>query len=131
MGARYYQPELGRWTQPDPSGQDANAYAYVGANPVNFVDPSGLNPFGDLFDAIGIAKALEDLFDSDRSARDLLDDLAGTAIGVIIATACGFVAGATGVATLGVTAVLVGLGVCATLAVAGGELVGRLVGEGE
>jgi RHS repeat-associated protein len=42
MGARYYQPELGRWTQPDPSGQEASAYAYVGGNPVNFVDPSGL-----------------------------------------------------------------------------------------
>ncbi len=42
MGARYYQPELGRWTQPDPSGQEANAYLYVGGNPVNFVDPSGL-----------------------------------------------------------------------------------------
>ena len=24
MGARYYQPELGRWTQPDPSDQEAN-----------------------------------------------------------------------------------------------------------
>ncbi len=42
MGARYYQPELGRWTQPDPSGQEANAYLYAGGNPVNFVDPSGL-----------------------------------------------------------------------------------------
>jgi RHS repeat-associated protein len=42
MGARYYQPELGRWTQRDPSGADANAYAYVAGNPVNFVDPSGL-----------------------------------------------------------------------------------------
>jgi RHS repeat-associated protein len=42
MGARYYQPEFGRWTQPDPSGQDANVYAYVGGNPVNLVDPSGL-----------------------------------------------------------------------------------------
>ncbi len=53
MGARYYQPELGRWTQPDPSGQDANTYLYVGANPVNFIDPSGLGflgidcPFGE------------------------------------------------------------------------------------
>ncbi len=41
MGARYYQPELGRWTQQDPSGQEANAYLYTGGNPVNFVDPSG------------------------------------------------------------------------------------------
>lgn len=53
MGARYYQPELGRWTQPDPSGQEANAYLYVGGNPANFVDPSGLSflgidcPFGE------------------------------------------------------------------------------------
>ncbi len=44
MGARYYQPDLGRWTQRDPSGLDANAYAYVGGNPVNFVDPSGFAP---------------------------------------------------------------------------------------
>jgi RHS repeat-associated protein len=26
MGARYYQPELGRWTQPDLSGQEANVH---------------------------------------------------------------------------------------------------------
>ncbi len=44
MGARYYQPELGRWTQPDPSGLEANAYLYVGGNPVNLVDPSGTFP---------------------------------------------------------------------------------------
>ena len=50
MGARYYQPELGRWTQPDPSGLDANAYLYVGGNPPNFIDPTGLaTEFGDCF----------------------------------------------------------------------------------
>ena len=53
MGARYYQSELGRWTQPDPSGRDANAYAYVSGNPVNFVDPAGL--FGVNKDEIGAA----------------------------------------------------------------------------
>ncbi len=42
MGARYYQPELGRWTQRDPSGLEANAYLYVAGNPINFIDPSGL-----------------------------------------------------------------------------------------
>ncbi len=48
MGARYYQPELGRWSQQDPSGQEANAYA--GGKTVNFVDPSGLaTEFGDCF----------------------------------------------------------------------------------
>ncbi len=44
MGARYYQPELGRWTQQDPSGLEVNAYLYVGANPVNLKDPSGYAP---------------------------------------------------------------------------------------
>ncbi len=55
MGARYYQPELGRWTQPDPSGQEANAYLYVGGNPVNFVDPSGLAFFQDALTVAGAA----------------------------------------------------------------------------
>lgn len=42
FGARYYDPTLGRWTQQDPSGQDANPYAYAGCNPINSADPSGL-----------------------------------------------------------------------------------------
>jgi RHS repeat-associated protein len=42
FGTRYYDPSVGRWTQQDPSGQDANPYAYAGCNPVNSVDPSGL-----------------------------------------------------------------------------------------
>jgi len=42
FGARYYDPTLGRWTQQDPSGQDANPYSYVGGDPVNKADPSGL-----------------------------------------------------------------------------------------
>ena len=41
FGARYYDPKLGRWTQPDPSGQDANSYAYANSCPSNFVDPTG------------------------------------------------------------------------------------------
>jgi RHS repeat-associated protein len=43
FGARYYDPSLGRWTQQDPTGQDANPYAYVDGDPVNVVDPSGLH----------------------------------------------------------------------------------------
>ena len=40
FGARYYNGELGRFTQPDPSGKDL-PYAYAGCNPVNNTDPSG------------------------------------------------------------------------------------------
>jgi RHS repeat-associated protein len=47
FGARYYSPGIGRFSQPDPSWQEANRYAYVGCNPVNATDPSGLGPLCD------------------------------------------------------------------------------------
>ncbi|WP_305000340.1 RHS repeat-associated core domain-containing protein [Kitasatospora sp. SolWspMP-SS2h] len=42
LGARYYDPALGRFTQPDPSGRETNAYAYTAGDPVNHTDPNGL-----------------------------------------------------------------------------------------
>lgn len=44
--ARMYSAALGRFLQPDPIGYAGgmNQYAYVGGDPVNFVDPLGLEP---------------------------------------------------------------------------------------
>jgi RHS repeat-associated protein len=43
---RFYSPDIGRFLQPDPIGfwgDGSNLYRYVGNNPVNWSDPSGLD----------------------------------------------------------------------------------------
>lgn len=45
FGAREYDPQTGRWTGPDPirfAGGEAVLYSYVGGDPVNGTDPTGL-----------------------------------------------------------------------------------------
>lgn len=44
FGARYYDPQIGRWISPDPLGtlDGPNPYAYLHNNPLNYVDRFGL-----------------------------------------------------------------------------------------
>ncbi len=49
LNARYYDPEIGRFTAPDPIvflGQGLNRYTYALNNPINLSDPSGLSHSG-------------------------------------------------------------------------------------
>ena len=77
-GKRYYDPALGRWTQQDVIDQpadlrQANRYLYVGSNPVNYVDPTGMISIGDLLKRAAlpycIAKATRDTYRELRDAR--------------------------------------------------------------
>jgi RHS repeat-associated protein len=48
FGTREYDPETGRWTTKDPigfGGGDGNLYGYVLNDPVNWSDPTGLEPY--------------------------------------------------------------------------------------
>ncbi len=64
LGNRYYDPSIGRFLSPDPSGDGDNWYAYCDNEPLTRTDPTGLtpltapmggsfgNPGGDQFNAI-------------------------------------------------------------------------------
>ena len=53
-GLRYYDPEIGRYLTRDPIGygDGMNVYQYVGDNPINRVDPMGLEAKEDALQAV-------------------------------------------------------------------------------
>ena len=73
FGARDYDAEVGRWTSKDPirfRGGDTNLYAYVGGNPVEYIDPSGLKPVTS--DKCASLERLLEFDDQQSSARGVL-----------------------------------------------------------
>jgi hypothetical protein len=60
LGVRVYDPELGRFLQPDPLVADPadpqafNRYPYGRNNPLSWLDPSGLYPETGLYEEIGL-----------------------------------------------------------------------------
>ena len=94
FGARDYDPLAGRWTTKDPirfRGGTTNLYVYCGGNPVNFVDPVGLEPLSEAEASLGMPPGTWDIqveaggFVTDehvRAARSaLLNFLSNTATG--------------------------------------------------
>lgn len=59
FGARYYDPNLARWTQQDPVDQtgelsQANRYGYAAGDPVDRVDPTGGDILGDVISGASV-----------------------------------------------------------------------------
>jgi hypothetical protein len=82
---RYYDPSTGQFVNVDPMvNETGDAYAYVGDDPINAVDPMGLNPFSSGwhnfasgFDATrhGIAAATD--WASNKTNTAVCEDLPG------------------------------------------------------
>ncbi|MET9925768.1 MULTISPECIES: RHS repeat-associated core domain-containing protein [unclassified Streptomyces] len=103
FAARYYDPNIGRFTTPDPSGQEKNPYLYAEGDPVNRIDPTGLISFDGVADALGpigdVATGAVHLAQGDTQA--LWGDVAGVVAGGVAGALCGAAVAASAGPTLG------------------------------
>ncbi|MFD3514743.1 RHS repeat-associated core domain-containing protein [Streptomyces sp. NPDC058657] len=84
FGARYYDPQLGRFTQNDPSGQEKNPYLYAEGDPLNRIDPDGLLPkwVNGAADAVGKAMDVYDVATfASQLSKGQYKEAGGTAVG--------------------------------------------------
>jgi RHS repeat-associated protein len=72
MGARYYDPQTGRFLSQDPAGLGGglNLYAYTNSDPINFIDPEGQIAFVPILVGIGIGAGGDFLFQLIRNGGD-------------------------------------------------------------
>ncbi|MFI2726732.1 RHS repeat-associated core domain-containing protein [Streptomyces sp. NPDC018584] len=103
FSARYYDPNIGRFTQPDPSGQEKNPYLYAEGDPVNRIDPSGLAPWDSLGKVGDVIGAGAKVFQGDT--KGLVADVAGFFAGAAFGTACETVMLGGSIPTAGASAV--------------------------
>jgi len=97
FGVRDYDPSTGRWTAKDPigfQGGDANLYGYVGNDPVNLVDPSGLYSVEDFgYDVAIFSVAFGDgaSFGATKAIRQSWQDEFGVDMGATAVDYCSVV----------------------------------------
>ncbi|MFD9086680.1 RHS repeat-associated core domain-containing protein [Streptomyces prasinus] len=112
LQARYYDADIGRFTQPDPSGQEQNPYLYAEGDPVNRIDPNGTLSFGGVLEGLGKSS---DLLNTGYAAlqgdtRAAWASVAGWAVGTVAGLACGALTAGTGVGAAVAPAVCAGVG---------------------
>jgi RHS repeat-associated protein len=121
LKARHYDANIGRRTQPDPSGQEQNPYLYTEGDPVKRIDPTGLAFFdavGKAFDAYDIGSIAKNL--DEGNYKGALATGVGMAAGAA-ESACGAVAVAVSAPTAGMGGLTVGT-TCFGVGYGAGEL---------
>jgi RHS repeat-associated protein len=87
MGARYYNPQIGRFLSIDPKEADPsdlhslNRYAYANNNPYRYVDPDGYTPVDLAFFAVDAVRLGVAIY-SGGDVKGAAIDLAMSAVGV-------------------------------------------------
>jgi RHS repeat-associated protein len=128
LRARDYDPELGRFLQPDPlplgpSAPYVSPYAYAYNRPTYFIDPSGMFGLGDITDAVGDAAGA--VGDAAGDVAGAVGDAAG-AVGTFVVEhrhdIVDFAVGAGAALAIGACVASVACGVAAGAAIAGGAL---------
>lgn len=121
LGARYYDTSLGRFTQMDPSGQEANPYLYAAGDPINKADPSGLDAISTIVTIAEVVLAGGDVLEV-LSGGDLISFAAGIAVEALCMAAVSAPTGGIGLA--------VSFGFCTLLAEVISAAVEQAVNEG-
>jgi RHS repeat-associated protein len=126
FGARYYDPQLGRWHSVDPADQFASGYVGMGNNPMNGTDPDGtIFIVDDILIGMAVGAIIGGMMNIGKSDREFVK---GVAIGGAMGGLGGF-AGA--FAPLGVLpGMAYGAGTGAVLGAANAALSGGNIGRG-
>jgi hypothetical protein len=85
-GARYYDPQLGRWHVPDPEDQFGSPYLAMGNNPVSYLDPDGRFAFVPIIIGAMIGGFLGHM----QASMQGKNELGGFATGAVMGAAGGF-----------------------------------------
>ncbi|MFJ3440995.1 RHS repeat-associated core domain-containing protein [Streptomyces sp. NPDC086081] len=126
FSARYYDPNIGRFTSPDPSGREKNPYLYAEGDPVNRIDPDGTLSFGPALDALSLGN---DAATVGKAWNAALDGDFGRAAGITFGLAFGKAVVGTCIGVAGALTGGTGAAVAAVPCMVAGEYAGSFAEE--